>query len=1050
MHKSCLAGARAFLVGSVAVISISAAAAAQNTADLALQPQPMADALRSVAEITHANIMFTPEAVAGVRAPSVSGRMDAAQAVNVLTKGSDLEVVADGWGGLIVRRPSAHIMTQAAADVGGSAPAPENVEQVTVTGSRVISSVAQSPTPLTVVTAEQLQSTTPTNIPDALNKLPVFLGSGSQRNVNNASTNAAGNTLNLRNFGAQRTLVLLDGHRVTPSNADGTVDTDVLPQMLMSRVDVVTGGASAVYGSDAVTGVVNFVLDKNFDGFKYNFNAGTSNDTLGTQYQGGAAWGTSLFDGRGHFETAVRYFHQDAVPITSLSYGQRGQAWSLAGTGTAANPYVPVQFGRTTAQPFGGLVNCACAANGMTFVQNGILGPFNAGTPTGSPGLNAGGQGSYDTDGSAQAALRTAEAFGRFSYNINDDITAYIQGTAAESGNYATWYPLNISPGANRPNTFYTNNAFLTPAAQAALSSGNATGTFQLPEQIQAFSNGDAYPQKRVFATGSVDRNLAVTAGISGQAFHHYDWDLYFTHGESRQEEYNPSNTNNQKWYAAQDAVQGPNGTVVCNVSTTAYASLYPGCTPFNAFGPSSASPEAYDYLSQRTQFVLTNIMDDVGGSVSGELFSLPAGPVKAALSAEARWLSYTVNSNASPTSTVNCTGLRLCSTASPLWIQNVVASVNASENVYEFAGEVNVPILKSVPLVQELSADLAGRITNYSTSGEAETWKIGLDYHVDDNIRFRGTASVDIRAPTLNDLYSPLQVSPAGLTDILTNQTFSAPLHAQGNSTLKPEVAHTYTAGVVFTPDFISNLTVSVDYYRIDLSNGITNISYATPAIQTICINSIGTSALSPYCSLANRPIALGAPGYTSPANYPNYFVSEALNSANVKTEGVDIEADYNFDMADIAASLPGSVSLRGLLSLQPYINTLTYPGGATTMTSMPKSRFTSFLTYNIGSWGINLQDSWESSYNRQTLPTQVYAQQYVGEFNVLDATVDRKFDLDGADTDFYLSVQNVGNVQAPLVPNGASNPGLFYPVARTFGGTLGRYFTIGVRGNF
>ena len=134
--------------------------------------------------------------------------------------------------------------------------------------------------------------------------------------------------------------------------------------------------------------------------------------------------------------------------------------------------------------------------------------------------------------------------------------------------------------------------------------------------------------------------------------------------------------------------------------------------------------------------------------------------------------------------------------------MQNVVASVQANENVYEFAGEFNIPILKGLPLVQDLSADIAGRYTNYSTSGEAETWKIGLDYHVNDDVRFRATNSIDIRAPTLNDLFSPLQSTISGLTDLITGQTFSSLLHSQGNSALKPEVAHTYTAGVVFTPE--------------------------------------------------------------------------------------------------------------------------------------------------------------------------------------------------------------------------------------------------------
>ena len=184
----------------------------------------------------------------------------------------------------------------------------ENVEAVTVTGSRVISDITLSPTPLTVVTAEQLQATTPTNIPDALNKLPDFIGGATPRTQGNGSTNNGGNMLNLRNLGQSRTLVLLDGQRVAPSNQNGTVDVDALPQMLVSRVDVVTGGASAVYGSDAVAGVVNFILDKNFNGFKYDINAGISKYGDAAEEKIGIAWGTDLFGGRGHYEMSARVF----------------------------------------------------------------------------------------------------------------------------------------------------------------------------------------------------------------------------------------------------------------------------------------------------------------------------------------------------------------------------------------------------------------------------------------------------------------------------------------------------------------------------------------------------------------------------------------------------------------------------------------------------------------------------------------------------------------------------------------------------------------------
>src|ERR1700722_16328723 len=187
-------------------------------------------------------------------------------------------------------------------------------ETVTVTGSLIISDATNSPTPLTVISADELAATTPSDIPDGLNKLPIFFGSNSGRVSTTAVANKAGNILNLRNFGDNRTLVLFDGRRVAPSNFDFTIDTDILPQMLVSRVDVVTGGASATYGSDAVTGVVNYVLDKSFSGIKYDASAGISNYGDAAQYQAGIAVGTDLFGGRGHIEGSLRYFHQDKVP----------------------------------------------------------------------------------------------------------------------------------------------------------------------------------------------------------------------------------------------------------------------------------------------------------------------------------------------------------------------------------------------------------------------------------------------------------------------------------------------------------------------------------------------------------------------------------------------------------------------------------------------------------------------------------------------------------------------------------------------------------------
>jgi outer membrane receptor protein involved in Fe transport len=937
---------------------------------------------------------------------------------------------------------SAVALTNAAfAQAGGGT---EGVEAVTVTGSRVISDITNSPTPLTVVTSDQLQATTPTNIPDALNKLPVFLGSNSQRTSSNDKTNAAGNVLNLRNFGANRMLVLLDGHRVTPSNFDGTVDTDVLPQMLVQRVDVVTGGASAVYGSDAVTGVANFVLDKNFSGFKYQANAGISKYGDAASYQAGVAVGTDLFGGRGHFEGSVRFYHQDKVPQLARPYGSGGQAWALVGNGTAKNPFVNIKYGRMLLQGSpGGRVTCTCSANDTRFVSTGVLGPYYEGTPTGTANVNNGGDGGgYFPTSSFQASLRTAEAFGRFSYDIDDNVQAYVNLIASESGNMADWSATTINPGKGRGNIFYTNNPYLPAAAQAALQAGNPGNTFMMTDFFDYIGDKTALETGDDFRTGAVDRNLSATGGLSGNLLNRYTWDLYYTHGESRQEVYTPNNENVEKFLAGEDAVIDPSsGKVVCHISLTAYASRFPGCVPINPFGAHSITQEMFNWYTDRTSYVASNILDDVGGSITGDLFQLPAGAVRGALSAEARWQTLGVESAFDPAIFPDCTGLRLCTPSAALHDQPVLAPVTASDDVYEFAAEANVPILKDLPLIQSLSADLAGRYTDYSTSGVAETWKIGLDYHVNDTIRFRGTASVDIRAPNLYDLYAPLGIATAGFIDNLTGGNFNIIQRSSGNPNLTPEVAHTHTVGVVLTPDFLPGFTASVDYFRINMSNAITTINGSTSNIQNLCIASGGTS---PYCSLVNRPFPYTN---TTLANFPTSYSIESFNSAKVFTEGSDIELDYSFEMADLVSDVPGSVALRNMTSYQPHITTTAYPGASPTFTAMPKTRNTTFISYNLGSWGFNLQDTWFSGFTQVTAPGQVYVQPHLHSFNTTDVTIDKQLVSDSNALDLYFSVQNLFNAQPDILAAHSTATGLTYPVLKSEN-AMGRYFMIGIRG--
>ncbi len=972
-----------------------------------------------------------------------------------------------------------------------------STETVTVTGSRVISDITLSPTPITVVTSEQLQSTTPTTIPDALNKLPDFIGGSTPRNQGNGSGNGSANTLNLRNLGQSRTLVLQDGRRIAPSQQNGAVNVDALPQMLMSRVDVVTGGASAVYGSDAVAGVVNFILDKNFTGFKYDINAGISKYGDGAEERIGFAWGTPLFGGRGHYEMSMRFFQQDMIPIGARPYGYQNNAWVQPGSGTVAQPFVDVPYGRLFNQSLTGTIKCgnSCSLTNYTFGSGGQLIPMTHGIPTALSGLESGGDGGYASpvDTTMQARQRNGEFFNRFSYDFTPDVNGYVEASWAESGDYSKWTPLTVSSAGSRPNTFFTNNAYLSAQQQAQLTAAaTAAGNF-MPAPVAFTPVGgvtsiapavaantpffsaahyvnkvEGQPASRgdnVYTTKGVDRNLTMTVGLTGKLAS-LNWEAFYSHQDSRVTVSDPQNTNNARYMAAQDAVIAPaglkingvdvGGTVQCWVTTQAqFASLYPGCVPINTFDPNGISQTAFNYLKTNTFWSLTQELDNIGGHISGGLFGLglPAGEITAALSAEMRWRTYNLKTNALPTDFVNCTGLRMCTVnggaAPALWTQNVNAPVSVADNVWETALELNVPVLKDFPLAEDLNVDIAGRYTSYSISGEAQTWKIGVNDRINDTVRVRGTMSYDIRAPNLNDLFQPTGISSTGFFDLLTGGNNSTQLVNKGNATLKPEVAHTYTLGVVLTPDFIPGFTTSLDYYQTHMSQAITNISYQTTSVQQLCINSAPTYS-SPFCSLAVRPFAPGSPQFTTTANYPSQVLSSPINSALIQMEGWNFEADYNFDWVDVWDAIPGSVSLRHLVTYQPVLQSQNLPGTAFVWTSQPKTRMTTFISYQVGDWGFDVQNRWLAGAKKATgFVNQIYVIPRLNSNNVTDFTINRRFDLWGGSSNFYFNIQNIGNTRAPLQGANPSVPGLFYPTPTLYS-DMGRFFTIGLKGNF
>ena len=975
-------------------------------------------------------------------------------------------------------------------------PAEEDMGVITVTGSRTITDVLKSPTPITSVDVDDILLTTPSDTADALNKLPSILGGRTPRNQGNGSTNNGGNTLSLRNFGPSRTLVLLDGHRVAPSNQDGSVNIDVLPQMLVKSVDIVTGGASAIYGSDAVAGVVNYVLDKEFTGLSVKADFGMSKYSDGDQYQVGAAWGTSLFSDRGHFEVAARMRHQDMIPQHERPYAEAEQSWLQTGNGRPTSspggrPFEFTPYSRVFNSGPIGNVQCGtgCLYNNYTFTESGDLVPMVHGAPSASGGVETGGDGDFIRYGTFRSELDAKDIFARFSLDVGESANWYVQGSWAQAENASDWIQWVVSPNNGRPNTLFADNPYITPATQALLGAGipcpaaglrclpavpptspqtgstppppPAVPIFALPRY---FNNVDGLPvdgsqggPNRMYRTLGDAKQWNVETGITGE-LGGFTWEAFFNHSTSETSVTNPNNTDNAKYLASLDAVMD-GGTIKCWVSTQPqFASLYPGCVPSNITAPGGISAEAYDYLRVNTSWNLTQDLDNVGASIGGGLwgFGLPAGEITANLSIDARWQTYVLESDFLPSDFVNCTGLRMCLAAggaAPLrWVQNTVAPVDVDNNVYEAALEFNVPLLKDVTGFQDLSTNLAYRYTKYSSFEAVDSWKIGLNWQIVDSLRIRSTYSSDIRAPNLNDLFQPSGVTSSSYNDRLTGGSAQGMrLASRGNPLLTPEEAKTVTVGFVLTPTILPRFSMSVDFWETRLESAITNLNYANDSVQAICLASAPTYS-SPVCDLAVRPITDPSdPDYFNPAvNMPTEVRSAPVNAALQKIKGYDLQLDYNWDIG------AGNLALRHMVTHQPVNSTLTTPASTFyTWAVQPKWMQTTFLSYTNSSWSVALQNRWlgsvslKSSDNNLNGDTQNYLDSSLDSNNVMDVTVTKEFEVSGGTMAAFLTVNNLTDERAPLAPSGSGLPGLFYPTLG-FYDDMGRFFTAGVRMKF
>jgi len=981
-------------------------------------------------------------------------------------------------------------------------------ESVTVTGTRIRGT--DTPTPVQIQTAEQLQDITPASISEGLDKNPIFMGGSTPNNATTGANGRGGNLpgyfLNLRNLGTIRTLVLLDGHRVPGTNYDTTVDTQALPQLLVNRVEVVTGGASAVYGSDAVTGVVNFILDRKFDGLKGLIQGGVSGYGDARSFRAGVAGGEDLLGG--HLIWSLEYKLRDAIPdAAARPLGNKG--YSVVGAGTAASPYNLVQNIRQANTAPGGLITSANSPGyGMQFLSNGQLGAFNPGTPTATTNFNIGGDGGIEHNEYLLPVTTNAQAFAHYDYNFTSGISAWVEARYAMERSYeagqiftntgggntltgactpvngvCTGNPTvnytNNGSGAQYPITIYSGNAFLTPAQQAFLFPAGGPTSF-----IMNRMDND------LMSKLSLDNHMSaaqISAGLKGQVFDRYDWDFTYGHGETRNQLISRGNVNTSRFFAAIDAVKDPSsGQIVCNVTLTA-PGAFPGCVPLNLFGQSAtvtngsnASAAALKYIGEPpTSWTAHNGLDDFSGNINGTIFDGWAGPIKAAVGIEYRLASLVVDST-TPDNTFQPQNLRLAPAgtfANPAAngtypipnlsrFKEVQAPGHGSENISEINTEFDIPLLKNLPLVQMLSANMAGRYTEYHVAGadptsttgagskaafSASTWKVGAEWQIVDDLKIRGSRSRDIRAPTLWDLFQGPLTTTSGNLDPLTQVSGSVNTSSVGNPNLKPEVARTTTVGAVLTPTFLPGFTATVDYFHIVIANQIAAVSGNSQTVLNVCLNSGGTS---PLCNLIVRP---GAYNNTAPTNFPLLYLSAPQNTQTTWTEGFDLEANYTTDLSEWSG-LNGTLGVNVMLTHTSLLKSvLTLPGSVTSDVAgaanapgaaLPRDKASLTLDYSLGGLNIDLQERYYSPIRQNANPTLVFNIPNIPAYYITDFNV--AYDFDALEIPFtgFLHVDNLFDRGPDVlqVPGYTGSPGMNYPVV-PYEDLIGRYFTVGLR---
>lgn len=955
---------------------------------------------------------------------------------------------------------SISLLAQAASaqDVGEE-PAQETTdsgEAIVVTGSRIASGFNE-PNPVTVVDADRLQERAISNIGDALNELPAFRSTNTPASGGlgaAAGGYVGGRILDLRGLGAVRTLTLVDGKRFVPSTTEATVDTNMIPSIMLSRVEVVTGGASAVYGSDAVSGVVNLIMDTRFEGVRANAMYGQTeyDDNRTTQF--GIAGGWALGDNL-HLVVGGEYERNTGIDGCSdrdwCAFGLINLGRNPGVTSIPANNLLPgvypwtADYEGVTTPPasayVGRLAPVLRPIDGITFNRDGTPRRYQLGTIANNL-FSSGGE----SDGPGE--------------NVYFDFPIVAPTERAAAAGHLTWdatpaltleLGFNYGHGEGEFRSVAYRNTALTIQASNPFIPRSADPTLDIPT-ILAASGATSFTLGKGFAdvgpgqvrvSNDVYRAVAAaTYDIGGS----WKADAYYQYGRNDFRRDLRDGTITANILRAVDAVALPSGAIVCRVNSDApTANDDPACVPLNPFGYGQGATfaAARDYVTEDGFQENKTTEHVIAANVTGTAVELPAGPLGVAFGVEYRSDSIT--------------GAVDAFSAARAFFNTGGSVISGKIEVIEGYAEAEVPVLADMAFADELSLNGAIRRTHYNRSSaltpsstvNATTWKVGAVWAPIAAIRFRGTMSRDIRAPNIAELFGPLTPGSGIVSDPGPPGTppgggpgnSVVPLTLGSNPDLVPEKADTLTLGVVLQPQggFLGRFRASADYFDIQIEDAISTLGQQN--IVTRCYEGDPQS-----CSLITR----------NPAGIITNVVDTFQNVNQLIARGVDFEVAYRQPLGGNAA-----LDLRALAT---YYNDLITVDAVGPTERAGQTGLRGGTPPGIPDWTVDLMANLElgerfefnthlrwinkgfynaafvgpeqegyaialpNSASTNAVPARTYVD-VVGTYKLWDTEED-------GDAAFYVGIDNLFNTDPPAFPgaNGSGNNVLFNPVGRMF----------------